>query len=262
MNQTRSIIFKKRMGVYSFIFLFHSGLVYSQETTQYFIVGNTHYQNSEYEEALNVYMEVIDRSYESGDLYYNIGNCYYKLQNIGRAILYYERAKRLIPRDEDLKTNLALANLAVIDKITPRKEFLLFRIVRGFTHLLPKPPLIWIVTGFYLSTIGFIILWIVARNHILRRIAFRMGILLGILLLVFGLSLLGRILEEGKRIEGIILVDKVDVMSSPSDEGGMEVFSLHDGTKVRIDQKSGDWIEIVLADGKVGWVKSEVLEII
>ena len=256
------MIFKKTIGVYCLIFLFYSGFVYSQETTQFAITGNTHYQNSEYEKALNAYREIVDRGYESGVLYYNIGNCYYKLQNIGRAILYYERAKRLMPRDEDLKTNLALANLGVVDKISPRKEFLLFRIVRGFTHLLPKTLLIWIVTGFYLSTIGFIILWIVARNRILRRIAFRMGILLGILFLVFGLSLLGRILEEGKRVEGIILADKVDVMSSPSDEGGMEVFSLHEGTKVRIDQKSGDWIEIVLADGKVGWVKSEVLEII
>jgi len=42
----------------------------------------------------------------------------------------------------------------------------------------------------------------------------------------------------------------------------MEVFSIHEGTRVRLDQKSGDWIEIILADGKVGWVKKDVLEVI
>jgi hypothetical protein len=88
-----------------------------------------------------------------------------------------------------------------------------------------------------------------------------MGIVFGILFIVFGLSLISNIQESKTRIEAIILTDKIDVLSAPSEEG-IEVFSLHEGTKVRIDLTSGEWAEIVLADGKVGWVKQESLEII
>jgi len=40
------------------------------------------------------------------------------------------------------------------------------------------------------------------------------------------------------------------------------VFTLHEGARVRIDQRTGEWAEVVLADGKVGWVKTAALEII
>lgn len=227
-----------------------------------FTQGNTLYQEGKYQEALEFYKKIIDSGYESGPAYYNMGNCYYKIQDTGKAILHYERARKFIPGDEDLKANLALANLTVVDKITARSEFLLFRIVRGLTHLLPKSILVWIVGGSYLVCVMFLIFWIVSRKRFLRVLGYRAGVFFGIIFLVFGLSLIHQLREEQQRIEGIILADKVDVMSAPSVDEGMEVFSLHEGTKVRIDQRSGEWVEIILADGKVGWVKQEVLEII
>jgi len=258
----KKIIYKRFLVASLIILPFYSNSSFGQEIGAYFNIANTHYQTGDFQRALEDYQKIIDSGYESGALYYNMGNCYYKLQNIGRAILYYERAKRFLQGDEDLKTNIVLANLAVVDKITPRGEFWLFRILRGFVHLLPKSLLTWIVITFYMLCVGLIILWIVARNNLLRKIGQRMSIFMGILFLITGLALWGRIREDRSRVEGIIMIEKVDAMSSPSDDEGMEVFSLHEGTKVRIDQRSGDWVEIILADGKVGWVKKEILEII
>ena len=42
---------------------------------------------------------------ESGAVYYNLANSYFKDGQLGKAILNYERAKRLIPRDGDLGAN-------------------------------------------------------------------------------------------------------------------------------------------------------------
>ncbi len=120
----------------------------------------------------------------------------------------------------------------------------------------------WGVIGLYLCSVGSLIVWIVSRKRIFRLMGFRLGVFSGILFLIIGLSLISRLHEEAKTIEGIILMDKVDVMSAPSGDGGVEVFSLHEGTKVRIDQTSGEWLKIVLADGKIGWVKRNALEII
>jgi hypothetical protein len=43
------------------------------------------------------------------------------------------------------------------------------------------------------------------------------------------------------------------VYSSPINNG-TEVFALHEGSKVRIQDRSSGFIRIALPDGKVGWV--------
>ena len=69
--------------------------------------ANGFYQKGEYNKAADIYQQMITSGYKSGNLYYNLGNTYYKLGQKGMAILYYEKAKRLIPGDADLKANLA-----------------------------------------------------------------------------------------------------------------------------------------------------------
>ncbi len=244
----------------TFIFLSGNHPVAAQ-TDIFFQEANQFYQDGFYLKAIESYQKILDEGYESGSVYYNMGNCYYKMRDIGHAILYYERAKRLIPGDEDLKANLALANLSVVDQITPQSEFIFFRIVRWFVHILPRSTLVGVVITTYLVTISSLIMWIVTKKRMLQLTGFRLGVLFGILFLVFGLSLIGNIRESETRIEAVVLVDKVDALSAPGEEG-IEVFSLHEGTKVTLDQTSGEWVEIVLADAKVGWMKQEDLGII
>ena len=59
---------------------------------------------------------------------------------------------------------------------------------------------------------------------------------------------------------GVILVEQTAVQSAPSPEDDLTLFRIHEGTKVRLDQRTEDWSEVVLEDGRVGWVPSEVLE--
>lgn len=51
------------------------------------------------------------------------------------------------------------------------------------------------------------------------------------------------------------------VKSSP-DDNGTDLFRINEGLKVAVKDRSGDWIEIRLADGRVGWIKFSALEII
>lgn len=221
--------------------------------------GNQYYRAGEYSKALESYLQIYEQGYESGPLYYNIGNCYYKLNETGEAILFYEKAKKLMPGDEELEFNLKLANLSVVDKIEPLPTFILFRIFDNFVHLLPKSYLLWITASLYLFFICFLIIRILSRNETLRRVCTRFSILFLILLIVFGFSLIKQITEQAEQNKAIIMAEEVTVRGAPS-ETATSLFTLHEGTKVHIDKISGDWYEIVLADGKVGWVKKVSLE--
>ncbi len=231
----------------------------ADDKIELFQQGNEFYREGEYSKAVECYLEINRRGYESGPLYFNIGNCFYKLDEYGKAILFYERAKKLMPRDEELEFNLKLANLSVVDKIEPLPKFILFRLFDGFVHLVPKPFLLGIVVIFYLLCMTFLIIRILLQNESLRVLFLRICILFLVLVVIFGFSLFKQITEEGKKDEAVIMAEEVNVMGAPS-EGATTLFTLHQGTKVGIDKVSGDWLEIVLADGKVGWVEKEILE--
>jgi len=84
----------------------------------------------------------------------------------------------------------------------------------------------------------------------------------GLGVVLFGATLLARDKVIGGTDWGIVLSEVVSVQSAPSDEANLTLFLVHEGTKVRIDQTSETWLEVVLEDGKVGWVPVGVLEII
>ncbi len=51
------------------------------------------------------------------------------------------------------------------------------------------------------------------------------------------------------------------VKSSP-DRAATDLFVLHEGTVVRVTAELGDWAEIVIADGKKGWIETRKVEVI
>jgi hypothetical protein len=61
------------------------------------------------------------------------------------------------------------------------------------------------------------------------------------------------------RIRAVVLETKVDVFSAP-DSSATQVFTLHEGTKVRERQSVAGWVHIVLADGRAGWLPAETVE--
>jgi len=236
---------------------------YSNSNEQFFTEGNIFYQDGQYEQALQSYQKILDSGHENGAVYFNMANSNYKLNNLGQSILFYERALKLTPGDEDVQANLALANKLVVDEITHMQPFFLMRFLHAYYFLLPFNLQLWLAAGTYLVCGLFISLMILARKRLVRMVSFRLAIAAGILFIVFGFSLLGRFSDQKNKIEAVILQNEIAVRSAPGpQEGSVEVFALHEGTKVRIDREEGEWLEIVLLDGKVGWVERTVLEVI
>ncbi|UCH82283.1 MAG: tetratricopeptide repeat protein, partial [Nitrospiraceae bacterium] len=83
-----------------------------------FYKANALYEDGKYDEAIEVYTSLIDQGRESGNLYYNIGNSYFKKGELGKAIVNYERANKLIPDDSDLKSNHDFARSKVRNTVS------------------------------------------------------------------------------------------------------------------------------------------------
>ncbi len=228
----------------------------------FFEEGNRRYQEGDYQGALESYLSIRDAGYESGELYYNIGNTYFKLGNLGRSIVNYERALKLMPRDDDARVNLELARSLAADEITPLPGFWLFRAIDWWVHALPRTWLLLVVAAAYLFGSAGIVAHVLGYGQLIVRWGRRLAIAGGVMVGLLGINLAAVELQIGEPLEAVVLTEEVLVQSAPSEDRSLQVFVIHEGTKVRIDQHSGEWAEIVLADGKVGWVKVGHLEII
>jgi len=224
----------------------------------HFQKGNQLYQQGQYLEAAQEYEQVLSLGFESGELYFNLGNAYFKARELGRAILNYERAKRLLPRDEDVDYNLQIANLSVVDKITVPPPFLPLKVFSDFKGQFGVNSWALFTLGCYTAVIGLISVRVLLPRPAVRRFTTATILPLVLFLILSSLTFAARV-REAQATEAILLADKVDVQSAPGGEG-TTVFSLHEGVKVRVEETSGEWVEIRLADGKVGWIKTADLE--
>jgi tetratricopeptide (TPR) repeat protein len=228
--------------------------------SDFFDEGNRRYQEGDFDGALASYLRLEAAGYESPSLSYNLGNTYFKLGDLGHAILFWERARRAAPGDDDLEANLALARSLTVDEVTPLPGFWLFRVVRWWVHLLPRGALVLVVAmGWIVAGTGLVvrILW---RGPLSARWGLRVAGMAALLFVVFGINLAAIELGIGNPTAAIVIAPEVNVQSAPSDDPSLQVFAIHVGTKVRIDRRADGWVEIVLEDGKVGWVREEVLE--
>lgn len=75
--------------------------------------ANRQFKNGDYAAAAACYEKILADNGPSAAALYNLGNTYQRLGQYGPAILSYERAKLLAPRNPDLLANLALARKAV-----------------------------------------------------------------------------------------------------------------------------------------------------
>jgi len=252
---------KKGIGLLLVFLVLPLGLAIADQKDFLFQQGNEFYKAGDYEKAARAYEQILQMGYESAAIYYNLGNAYFKLHQNSRAILNYERALRLAPNDEDIRHNLQLANLAVVDKIPSLPELFYIRAFRQFRDRFTLSTLFILVICLYLICIGTLIIRILTKRNRARQLALFVITVCGIPLLFFSGILISKIHHLHCHVEAIIMTEKVDARSAPSSDG-TELFVLHEGVKVHIVNRTGEWVEIKLADGKKGWLPKEVLEVI
>lgn len=220
--------------------------------------GNEFYKNNQYQLAIDEYNKLIKQGYEGTSVYYNLGNAHYRLGKIGFAILHYEKALKFSPSDEDIKHNLALARLGMKDKVDMLPPFFIFNIWEGV--LASFSVIGWTIIAYivFIILLLCILAYFFSRSAVQQRISFFSGIGLTALLILTIILLTVKMNKEFNIKDGIIVESSVTVKSSP-DNSSKDEFIIHEGLKVRLEDKVDDWVKIRLDDGKIGWIYEKYL---
>ncbi|MDY4551931.1 MAG: tetratricopeptide repeat protein [Parabacteroides sp.] len=217
------------------------------------------YAKEDYTQAIELYESILKSYGESAMVYYNLGNAYYKAGKVAPAILNYERALLLNPGDSDTRFNLQVARQKTVDKIEPIGEFFLTRWIGTVEDVYSADGWAkWGVASFLLF-IGCLVLFFFSKWIRLKKIGFFAGICFLLISLVANLFADSQQDKLLHRADAIVFASTVTVKSSP-DASGTDLFILHEGTKVTIKSTLGEWSEIQLEDGNVGWMPSKEIQ--
>jgi tetratricopeptide (TPR) repeat protein len=247
--------------LYAILICFASAGANAGNTQALMDSANTAYAHKDYSRAVVLYEQILADGFEGPALYYNLGNAYFKSNNIPRAILNYERSKKLQPADEDLEMNLKLANLQITDKVEGSETHFLDKWETRFLNLcLEKTWCYWSIGGF-VAFLGLIVFYLSSSRTGIRQLTFAGAALCFLLSISTFFIARSKYTASVTHREAIVMAPNITAKGSP-DEKGTDLFILHEGTKIQLIQTSAGWSEVRLGNGHTGWLPKEAFEVI
>jgi tetratricopeptide (TPR) repeat protein len=230
----------------------------AESASKVFEKANAAYKAGKYEAAIGEYESILKTGKENAELHYNLGNCYYKTEHLGKSILHYEKALKLAPDDEDVAHNLKLANSQTIDKLIPVPQLAVLGWWQNFRQQKTSSGWGWYaLSAIWISLIAFAAYLFTSFK--------RTGFFLGSFFLISSLFLLylrmGQKQVEEAPDAAILLAESFSMKSAPG-ENSTDIFMIHEGIKLQVQDKVGEWYKVRLTDGKVGWVSKSAIGLI
>lgn len=221
------------------------------------------YRTGNFKKSIELYESVVAEALaenrESAEVYYNLGNAYFRDNQLGKAILNYERAYLLDPGNSDIRHNLRFAQNRTEDRIEPAAVFFLQNWFKGVRDLNSSNRWAVISIIFFLLFLICVTAFLFLRMLWARKTAFYSGIIFLLIMIAATTFAFSQKKERIRRDGAIVMVGAAPVNASP-DENSNRLFELHEGTKVKIRNSDGNWYEIEIANGSVGWTAKKNVE--
>ena len=223
-----------------------------------FMEANTKYQSGDFKGALSHYEKILTDSKETAALDYDLGNAYFRSGKKGKALLFYERAFRILPRDEDIRWNIEIVKTAVADRLEAPDDNLTVYWMKKIVDRLTINEICLALSGLlvlwtFLSLLTFIFPFMKAVNR-------GFGVLIVILFLP-AVVLFGFKWMDVKDPRVVVLDKEVLARYGPS-EKETKAFTLHEGAEAKISDETKDWLYITLQNKSSGWIQKKTCEII
>ena len=235
------------------LLLFPSSNICTQTPEMQFQDANNLFQSKKYEQATEVYESLIQSGNQSGELHLNLGNTYFRLNNLGKAILNYERALILNPNLEDAQYNLKIANQNQANELETLQPFFLEKWWENARQTLSEGT--WSFSGFTNALVRnrrFCDL-VLANERTQRKKGFVAGIIL-IILSMLPFSLASSRAKFEQSTGKVILLEKSIALKSGPDEASTDIIQIYEGLKMNLLDRIGEWHKVKLYNGEQGWL--------
>ena len=213
--------------------------------------ANRQFNSGDFAAATSAYEKILTTEGPRAAVYYNLGNSYQSLKKLGPAILAYERARMITPRDPDLSANLVLARkaAAAFDEsgLNPNLE--------AFINYLSRNEWSWLVAGaaLFLGGLAFIC------GMVKLPLRFRLFVFVstGVALFAISAGAAALYLRRDEDRRGIILTENAPVLLSPF-EKAESLGSAGQGRVVHLGAENGGFRYVeVLGANLHGWLASK-----
>jgi len=209
-----------------------------------FAQANAHFDKGELDQASALYDALIQKGFGGAALYYNLGNLHYRKGERGEAVLWYERALRLSPRDNDINFNLSLARSHLKDEESSIPEKIIL-----FANANELAVVLMISLWIFFGLLGLIRLGKVSGDTWPALTLWISGFFL-----VSSAGWLGAHIFIDRQNAAIVIQAPGEVRNGPGDDYAVG-FTVPEGSKVLILSQRPEWTQIgVPQQGLKGWI--------
>lgn len=207
------------------------------------------YNDKKYKSALELYSNQLDSTIQQPNLYYNIANCHTKLGNLGLSILNFEKALKFNPNFLEAKNNLNIQEEKILNPLNSKpRTSIISKIIRT-----PRGNL-WNYLALATAVLGgiFFFLAFSKRNKRMH--------LVGGLFLIFTVTFMffGYAQHSYWTNSNFGIVLQETQLRIEPNADSEKSYTIPEGTKLKIEQKQGDWFEVKLKDESF-WIPSTYL---
>ncbi len=225
--------------------------------------ANGHFENQNFEEAIEVYAQLVEQGFISLPLFHNLSLAYYEENKLGKSILFMERAKRLSPYDRDVKKNLQLLKENIQGDSGNLPDFFLKAWYKGIVQVFGSR--VWLILHLLFLFGGIFLLYhfLLKGMDLGLHSSYIKGIIIGtfVLSLLFGAFSYSRSHLQSRSDEGIIINDNV-VLRIAAESNSQEVSMANQGIKVIILDQINDFLKVKMPDFTEVWINSADVVII
>lgn len=217
--------------------------------------ANQLYEEGKYGDALTIY-QTIEKQSVHWKLFFNIGNCYYKSDNFVKAKIYYLRAERLKPFDTSIQKNIDIVNKRFSDKIEVERPDFLSRVALRIENVISLNivSVVLLIAVIVLNIFVFLLI----KNGRTRFLLYGVSFSLVIALLIAGYHIY-RTGKQNLRNTAVIVTANTELRSGPGEDNTI-LFKVNPGLKVKIIEKSRNWIQVSASSRIAGWIEADRLE--
>jgi tetratricopeptide (TPR) repeat protein len=231
----------------------------SAQTSNSFEAATVAFAKGDFKNAIQSYEAILAGGMEGEALYYNLGNSYYKDNQLGKAILNYERALLLDSGDDNTKINLQIAKYKVKGEIDQIPPFFLRSWWNSARNLLGAN--IWgiIALLFFWGAMAGLSLWQIRKDKDQKKKGFLAGSSL-LLLTVIPFSLAWSAYQYQQNTNEGVLITTTASLKSGAAENSAEIRIIYEGTSLEMMDQINIWHKVRLENGEIGWLNEKSFE--